>query len=258
MVKIQEDFPKIRDDADSNLASVVNYILALLNVKFTDDEQRYRDAQMLVLCDFLKDKFGQLTSEEIRNAFKMYVANEFPHLKLFRILDSIVLGEVLTAYVQYRNQHLHVHTQQKAALFLSDEISELEKVKIMDSAIVGCWEEFQKSGEIRSPFKHVFDELVSRGFIKTANENTPKLMQWYNERRLVAQAEVKRELRREKASNAYEAGALRKFKAEIQKISENNSSKVELKTIEIVLREFFQKQMELKKPVEDLLSCKSG
>src|SRR5690606_37600139 len=47
----------------------------------------------------------------VKQAFKMYAAKEFPELKTFRILDCISLGEELNAYVERRNQNIHVYNQ---------------------------------------------------------------------------------------------------------------------------------------------------
>lgn len=113
LAKIHEDFPKIRKENIQVIDGTINYLFALLNIQFKPEEKAYRDAQTLVLSEFLTDRYGNLTLEEVKQAFKMYAAKEFPDLKTFRILDCISLGEVLTAYTEKRNKELHVYSLKK-------------------------------------------------------------------------------------------------------------------------------------------------
>lgn len=115
LAKLQEDFPKIKNENVQVIDGTINYLFALLNIQFKPEERLYRDTQTLVLSEFLQDRFKHLTLEEVKQAFKMYAAKEFPELKTFRILDCITLGEVLNAYVERRNQNLHVYNQKLLA-----------------------------------------------------------------------------------------------------------------------------------------------
>lgn len=113
LAKIHEDFPQIRKENIQVIDGTINYLFALLNIQFKPEEKAYRDAQTLVLSEFLTDRYGNLTLEEVKQAFKMYAAKEFPELKTFRILDCISLGEVLTAFTERRNKELHVYSLKK-------------------------------------------------------------------------------------------------------------------------------------------------
>lgn len=89
----------------------------MMNIKVSNDtEKKDLQIQMLVVMDFIKSKFGNLTIPEIKEAFKMYVAREFPEIKVFRILDCVSVGEVLDAYKSFRNESLRVYSQKKTAL----------------------------------------------------------------------------------------------------------------------------------------------
>lgn len=113
LAKLQEDYPKIKNEHIGEIDGTINYIFALLNIQFKPEEKEYRDAQCLVLSEFLVDKFNHLTTQEVKNAFKMYAAKEFPELKTYRILDCLSLGEILNAYIERRNQNLHTYNQKK-------------------------------------------------------------------------------------------------------------------------------------------------
>lgn len=82
-----------------------------MNIKVSNEtENRDLQIQMLVVMDFIKSKFGNLTIPEIQEAFKMYVAREFPQIKVFRILDCVSVGEVLDAYKSFRNESLRIYS----------------------------------------------------------------------------------------------------------------------------------------------------
>ena len=113
LAKLQEDYPKIKNEQVQVIDGTINYLFALLNIQFKPEERLYRDAQTLVLSEFLQDRFKHLTLEEVKTAFKMYAAKELPQLKTFRILDCISLDEVLNAFVEHRNQNLHIYNLKK-------------------------------------------------------------------------------------------------------------------------------------------------
>ena len=112
LAKINEDFPKIRTVENNDL--LINYLVTLINIK-TTTEAEFKDLeiQMFVILDFIKSKFGQLTEEEIKEAFKMYVAKDFGHKEIYRTLDTIVVSDVLNKYLDYRSQVLRSYDQKQ-------------------------------------------------------------------------------------------------------------------------------------------------
>ena len=133
----------------SETDALINYLLTILNIKVSN-EQDAKDLQiqMLVVSDFLKSKFGFLTVPEIKEAFKMFVAKEFPELKVFRMIDCIVVAEILTAFVDFRNDSLKVYDSQKRLLI--DQSSTITK---------------NEKECIRNDFlRQIFDDLNARGY----------------------------------------------------------------------------------------------
>ena len=90
---INEDYPKIRNISSvEHFDSLINYLITILNIKTTSEqEKKDLNVQMLVVLDFIRTKFSSLTIEEVKEAFKMYVSKEFPEIKVFRILDCVVV-----------------------------------------------------------------------------------------------------------------------------------------------------------------------
>lgn len=218
--------------------------MILLNVKPPDnnDDRTYRDTQMLVLCDFIRDRFGQLTSEEIKTAFKMYVAREFKGIKVFKILDAVCLGEVLTAYINYRDEHLHVYYSKKIAkqqevLPVAKSTDEIKS--IMDGAIIRCYQEYKELGEINEPYNHIFKEMVSRGFLPPLHTESENLKKWYADLRKQAQEQVEKVIQAELSSpiGSQSRTILQQLMTDVK---ESKHEKVELRLYKIVLEGYFK------------------
>ena len=177
LAKLQEEYPKIKNEPVTVIDGTINYLFALLNVQFKPEERAYRDAQTLVLSEFLQDRFKHLTLEEVKQAFKMYASKEFPELKTFRILDCISLGEILNTYVERRNQNLHVYNQkllsnkQKSIGF---NPSNEEKLKIRAMNLSNLFDSLKSNKTDYSAFIY-FDELKAKGKIILSKEETREL-----------------------------------------------------------------------------------
>lgn len=155
---------------------MLNYVLTLLNIKASNNEEHEDlSIQMLVVLDFINDKFGDLTTEEIKQAFKMYVAKEFPQIKVFRILDSIVVGEVLNAYRDYRNEALRTYSHKKQLLLTqSSPVSESEKNEIRLEYLKLLFEEL-KQKEYCYETHRFFLLLEANGKINISAEEKKKV-----------------------------------------------------------------------------------
>ena len=147
---LNEDFPKVKNiESKQEINSLLNFLITILNIKISSEEEKLQlDKQMILIFDLIKTKFGSLTVPEIKEAFKMFVAKEFPELKVFRMLDCIVVGEILTAFVDYRNDSLKVYESQKRLLI--DQSSTITK---------------KEKECIRNDFlRQIFDDLNTRGY----------------------------------------------------------------------------------------------
>ena len=147
---LNEDFPKVKNiESKQEINSLLNFLITILNIKISSEEEKLQlDKQMILIFDLIKTKFGSLTVPEIKEAFKMFVAKEFPELKVFRMLDCIVVAEILTAFVDFRNDSLKVYDSQKRLLI--DQSSTITK---------------NEKECIRNDFlRQIFDDLNARGY----------------------------------------------------------------------------------------------
>jgi hypothetical protein len=138
-----------------------------LNLKVSsEDEERDMQIQMLVVKDFITSKFGSLTIPEIKEAFKMYVAKEFPQIKVFRLLDCVSVGEILDAYIDFRNESLHVYMCKKIALLNAPtQPSDEEKKKIREQFLKLIFDDIVNTGFSSDAFR-LFFELEESGKLK--------------------------------------------------------------------------------------------
>jgi hypothetical protein len=154
LAKLNEDFPKVRNViVAAEIEDLMNYLIRILNIKTASkEEQDNLDFQMPLILDFIKSKFGTLTIPEIKEAFKMYVAKEFPELKVFRMLDCVAVGEVLNAYTNFRNESLRVYDSKKKKIIETlHEPTEKEKKENFENLL-----------------KSIFDDLTQKGFSSDA------------------------------------------------------------------------------------------
>jgi hypothetical protein len=152
LAKLNEDYPKVKNIIiASDIEDLMNFLIRILNIKISNQEdQDNLDFQMPLILDFIKTKFGTLTIPEIKEAFKMYVAKEFEDIKVFRMLDCIVVGEILTAFINFRNDSLRVYDDKKRNLLELPEPTGEDEKKANQEAFL----------------KSIFEELKSRGYSK--------------------------------------------------------------------------------------------
>jgi len=143
-----------------------------MNIKMSNEnEKKDLQIQMLVIMDFIKSKFGNFTIPEIQEAFKMYVAREFPQIKVFRILDCVSVGEVLDAYKSFRNESLKVYSQKKNLLLNAPkEATEEDKAKIREEFLKTVFDELKEYNFFPEAWL-LFDEMESLKIIKISNED---------------------------------------------------------------------------------------
>lgn len=188
LATLNEDFKKLKDIINvEETDSLINYLLTILNIKVSN-EQDAKDLQiqMLVVSDFLKSKFGNLTIPEIKEAFKMFVAREFSHIKVFRILDCVSIGEVLQAYTEFRNESLRMYSQKKQNLLsATPKLTPEQKKETREKFIIILYEEL-KTEKFSYDAWVLYSDLESAGKIKPTNDYKKEL---YNKQLLVYSSE---------------------------------------------------------------------
>lgn len=242
---INEDYPKIRNVSNiEENDGLINYLIVLMNIKTSSQVEKHDlEIQMIVALDFIKFKFGFLTIPEIKEAFKMYVAKDFGHKEIFRNLDTILVSDVLNCFMNYRSDNLRSYNQKKQKLELVEKnaLSNSEKEEIMTNAVNEKYLEYIYTQDIEQPIVHIFDELMKRKLIKMPDEKT---INYYNSKLQEASNQILKELKSIVSADKKENLSI---KEELDKITNKNSQKVEIRAKKLVLMDFFKKQHSLGK-----------
>jgi hypothetical protein len=128
---LNEDYPKVKTiESKQEINGLLNFLITIINIKVSSEEEKLQlDKQMVLIFDLIKTKFGSLTVPEIKEAFKMFIAKEFPELKVFRILDCVVVADVLNAYKEFRNESLQAYDRKKQNLLEQPKPMSEEQIK---------------------------------------------------------------------------------------------------------------------------------
>lgn len=174
---LNEDYPKVKSiESKQEINGLLNYLITILNIKVSSDEEKLQlDKQMVLIFDLIKSKFGNLTVPEIKEAFKMFVSGEFPDLKVFRILDCIVVSDVLNAYRDYRNESLRSYDQKKKLLLEQpNPKSEQEIKETQDALYKMVFQELKSSGFSPDAWL-LYDDLINNGHIVISDQEKKDL-----------------------------------------------------------------------------------
>lgn len=199
---LNEDYPKVKNiESKQEINGLLNYLITILNIKVSSEEEKLQlDKQMILIFDLIKTKFGSLTVPEIKEAFKMFVAKEFPELKVFRMLDCIVVAEVLNAFKEFRSDSLRGYDEKKMRLLTEPEpISESEKKKYSLNQIKIIFDDLKEKGYSSDIWIYWEKDLKTRELTDFANKvnatvpNSEKLKMYAVEEQLYLQ-QIKAEL----------------------------------------------------------------
>ncbi|OCB77984.1 hypothetical protein LPBF_03280 [Flavobacterium crassostreae] len=146
---LNEDYPKVKTiESKQDINSLLNFLITIINIKVSSEEEKLQlDKQMILIFDLIKTKFGSLTVPEIKEAFKMFIAKEFPELKVYRILDCVVVAEVLNAYKEFRNDSLRAYDfKKKTLLEQPNPMTEKEIIQNKEALFKIVFEDLKATG----------------------------------------------------------------------------------------------------------------
>ena len=243
---LSEDYPKVKNiESKQEINGLLNFLITILNIKTSsEDDQRELDKQMVLVFDLIKTKFGSLTAPEIKEAFKMYVSKSFPDIKVFRLLDCISVGEVLSAYTDFRAETLRSYSQKKT-MFQNQlpEMTDQAKEEIIKSGVNRVFIEYQETKKVQDNTEYLFDFLIEKSVIK--NGNNPKIVEYYQSKLKEGEDLVKKELLNQMGSS--DTTIRKKAIEDFKELNLGNNTKSMIKAKRIILIEFFDKQIGLGK-----------
>lgn len=228
----------------SEVDDTVDFILDITGAKNLGDTEEDHIKNIHFIYKFIMDKFHMLTLEEIKEAFRMYVAKQF-EVKVFRMLDCVLVGDVLGSYIEYRNNQLQNYTPEPIEKPKLEIITNSAKEEINKNAVNRVFVEFKEQKTLPDGLGYIYDILVEHGKIKLATESTPKLALYYKNQIEQAKKELllekKSELRKEESR--FNISGVNSVKEALKKIENGNNTEINLRVKKLVLKDFFNKSI---------------
>lgn len=150
-------------------------MIVILNLKVQDDfEQDALNRQMLLINDQITRFHSNFTAEEIKEAMRLYVAKKL-NIKIFRLIDSIAIAEILEAYNLYRHRVTDDFVKERNKLLESkSDPSESHKKKIFDDFVKMVYNEVLEKGYSEEAW-YLFKKLEDNNKIEISNEQKSEL-----------------------------------------------------------------------------------
>lgn len=228
---------------------MMNFMVSILNIKVSNDaEKKELNTQMVIALDLIRSKFGSLTVPEVKEAFKMYVARQFD-IKVFRLLDCVAVGEILTEFINFRNESLRVYIDKKStAANKPAEISDEEKTRNTMASVNNLYKSYRETKELDQFAEfYAFDFLAAHGKIQlvyVGEENIPKnneaIKKYYDDKMLEAKNQLAIET--SKLKGADKAARL-DIKKDLEQIRSGISKSIWARAKRLILIEYFDKQI---------------
>ncbi|WP_395073849.1 hypothetical protein [Flavobacterium sp.] len=186
----------------------------------------------------IKNYCSDLTLEEIYKAFELERYGEYlTKSNHFQLFGTDYFSEVIKKYREWKRNTLTEHNIIMEVKNQLPEISESQKTQIVTNGIIRAFNEFKENKIISEPCVHIFDELLSRGFIIGANSD--KLVSYYAKKQNEAKDQLEKEILYE-ISNSY-SSERKKLQNILEEILKGDSNKIVIRTKKIVLQEYFSK-----------------
>ena len=161
LLAVLESQKQLRDYSETEinaaLANLTIHLLDLLAVNTGKVDHQIK------LNEFIKASNFNLTIEEIKHAFNLFVQGEFT-LKPMQQLNAVVFGQVMKEYKTYKIEKLRVYRQKKQLNQNKKAIpSKQEQGKMLDEAIINLYLEYKNTGTITGITSHIYDYLYNQG-----------------------------------------------------------------------------------------------
>ena len=250
LATINEDYPKLRFCDANKIEEMINFILMTMNIRVEDTKEAKQEmkTQMYLIGDLLRTEFGNnVTIPEVKHAFKMYVSKKL-NVRVFRLLDCITVGEVVSAYIEHRDAQLEVYTEKKLRLTHaelnkkytfnpnSDEI-----VKMLHKGTVDCYMDYLKTGEVEDGKFYIFDTLYKIEVLPKI-DTSDAVMVAYIKKKNKAILQIRRELlnKKKKALHQWQENEII---TEIINVNKGIDERVNVRAKALVLVGFFDNSM---------------
>lgn len=221
-----------------------NKIMGMAGISTRLDEFNATDITKMIF-----NLHSELTIEEIYKAFELErhfgYEEKTEHYNLF---NADYISKIFMKYKKWKQNQKHIHNISPPKQI--PEMTDSEKKQIIDNGIIRKYNEYVETQSIEEPFVYIFDELIERNVIKSRGENTPSLDQYYQNKINQAHLEITKELKNFTSADKSERNSV---KAELERVINGSSNKVEIRAKRIILGEFFTKVIRSGNPIEKII-----
>jgi len=237
---ILEAKKKIRDYSETERNQItfrmIEKLLNLLGVN--DGKQEHHKT----LHAFINEMYTRLTYEEINEAFNLCVAGEF-NIKPFQQLNSVVFGQVISAFEVYKKEKLYTYRQKLQKEKAMTDIPEKEKEFIMLEASDRIFRDYIQNKEITEACNHVYDYLFEKRLLPTDKDIKIAI---FERAKLIAKSEAMRD-----AGTSYENH--RQLKGTLEKITTGKSDTIVVIAKRLSLEQYFKILLEQNKDIKQVI-----
>ncbi len=186
---LKEDNKKWIQTTVEEKEDCLSFMLEILNIKVvSEEEQDSINRQMILIADLIGRYYSKLTVPEIKEAMRMYAFRIFPNVKVFRLIDCVSVGEILSAYIEFRNQAIEPFLIKRQNLLNAPvEPTDAEKQKLQDEFVKMIFSEISENG-FSSDAWHLYTNLEQLGKINPSTQEKKKL---YREQLKIYEVEEK-------------------------------------------------------------------
>ena len=178
---------------------------------------------------FLLDNYIHYSVEEIEKAFSLAISGKL-NIDLFQQINPLIVGKVMKAYEDYKKEKLKVYRQDQLKSKLQIEMTNEEKLHLVNSAVKKQYEYFLEKRLIDKSRIHVYTILDEKGFMRTDKE-------YKKEVKKDAIHILKKEYENKKAGSREEK---KQINNTIANIIKGSDSEIITKCKELALEEFFR------------------
>lgn len=242
-VKENHTFKKIRDRLTEPHFGVTLGVMMAKVCAYAGIKNEITDHDKFDIGRAIKNRFSDLSCEEFMKAFENerhgIYAERTEHFQLF---NAEYVTSVLNKYKKWRQETKIAHNISINPQNQLPQMSPDAEREIMIGATTRLFNEFKESKEVSIPCAHVFDFVYEN---KWFPEDTN-----YKDYYQIAYRDLKSELKQSKAGTKAEHNII---KEAILKLESPNNEKILAKAKRLVLHHFFQKLIDEKKDINEIL-----
>lgn len=194
--------------------------------------------------DILKMIFGtyaDLTLEEICKAFELERYGSFEDkTEHFQLFNADYIAKILKKYRKWKQDMKTRHDITANNNKQLEAITASQKETILINGVQRVFDEYKSSKKLEDQTEYIFDFLVEKRKIKTGNN--PDIIKYYQDKIEEATQQLKQEYVTKTSVNSVDR---KRIKVDLDEIIGGFSPKIIIKAKQIILIEFFNKQIRL-------------